>query len=83
MDDCGRVIHPLLAAGQVHGGVAQGLGQALLENVVYTDDGQLLTGSLMDYGMPRAALALNAVTEMADPEGIGNRLKQLIATPMS
>jgi carbon-monoxide dehydrogenase large subunit len=55
VDDCGRVINPLLATGQVHGGVVQGLGQALLEQVVYDDSGQLLTGSFMDYAMPRAS----------------------------
>jgi carbon-monoxide dehydrogenase large subunit len=55
VDDCGRVINPLLAAGQVHGGVVQGLGQALLEQVVYDESGQLLTGSFMDYAMPRAS----------------------------
>ena len=54
VDDCGRVINPLLAAGQVHGGVAMGIGQALLENAIYDDEGQLLSGSLMDYAMPRA-----------------------------
>ena len=53
-DDCGRVINPLLASGQVHGGVVQGLGQALYEHAVYDDDGQLLSGSFMDYAMPRA-----------------------------
>lgn len=55
VDDCGRVINPLLAAGQVHGGVVQGLGQALLEEVRYDATGQLMTGSFMDYPMPRAA----------------------------
>jgi carbon-monoxide dehydrogenase large subunit len=55
VDDCGRVINPLLAAGQVHGGVAQGLGQALWEEVIYDDAGQLLTGSFLDYAMPWAA----------------------------
>ncbi|MDA9256909.1 molybdopterin-dependent oxidoreductase, partial [Pseudomonadales bacterium] len=55
VDDCGRVINPLLATGQVHGGVVQGIGQALFENIVYDDDGQLLSGSLMDYAMPRAS----------------------------
>src|SRR5712671_689750 len=54
VDDVGRVINPLIVHGQVHGGVAQGIGQALTEQVVYDQDGQLLTGSLMDYGMPRA-----------------------------
>ncbi|MCZ6643071.1 MAG: xanthine dehydrogenase family protein molybdopterin-binding subunit [Gammaproteobacteria bacterium] len=55
VDDCGRLINPMLAAGQVHGGVAQGLGQAYLEEVRYDADGQLITGSLMDYAMPRAS----------------------------
>lgn len=54
IDDCGTVINPLLARGQVHGGIAQGLGQALLEEIVYDEDGQLLTGSFMDYAMPTA-----------------------------
>jgi aerobic carbon-monoxide dehydrogenase large subunit len=54
VDDCGRVISPLLVDGQVHGGLAQGIGQALWEEVVYDDEGQLITGSLMDYAIPRA-----------------------------
>jgi carbon-monoxide dehydrogenase large subunit len=54
VDDCGRVISPLLVDGQVHGGLAQGIGQALWEAVVYDEDGQLITGSLMDYAIPRA-----------------------------
>ncbi len=54
VNDFGTVINPLLVEGQVHGGVIQGIGQALLENVVYDADGQLLTGSFQDYAMPRA-----------------------------
>jgi len=54
VDDCGRIINPLLVSGQVHGGVAQGLGQALWEEAVYDDTGQLLTGELTDYAIPRA-----------------------------
>lgn len=55
LDDFGRVINPMLVAGQVHGGVAQGIGQALLENCVYdADSGQCLTASFSDYAMPRA-----------------------------
>ena len=54
VDDVGRVINPMIVEGQVHGGVAQGVGQALLEGCVYDDSGQLLTGSYMDYTMPRA-----------------------------
>jgi aerobic carbon-monoxide dehydrogenase large subunit len=52
--DCGRLVNPLLAEGQVHGGVVQGLGGALLEEIVYDEAGQLVTGSLMDYALPRA-----------------------------
>ena len=54
-DDFGNLINPLLAEGQVHGGVAQGVGQAISEHVVYDESGQLLTATFMDYGMPRAA----------------------------
>ena len=54
VDDCGKVINPLIVDGQVQGGIAQGLGQALLEEVVYDEDGQLVTGSLMDYAVARA-----------------------------
>ncbi len=54
VDDFGNLINPMLAEGQVHGGVAQGVGQALTEHVVYDEDGQLLTASFMDYAMPRA-----------------------------
>ncbi|MEL6840563.1 MAG: xanthine dehydrogenase family protein molybdopterin-binding subunit [Pseudomonadota bacterium] len=54
VDDFGNLINPMLAEGQVHGGVAQGIGQALTERVVFDEDGQLLTATFMDYGMPRA-----------------------------
>ena len=54
VDDCGRVINPLIVHGQVVGGIAQGIGQAVLEQVVYDSDGQLLSGSFMDYALPRA-----------------------------
>jgi aerobic carbon-monoxide dehydrogenase large subunit len=54
VNDFGTVINPMLVEGQIQGGVVQGLGQALLEGVVYDADGQLLTGSFMDYAMPRA-----------------------------
>ena len=55
VDDCGRVLNPLLVAGQQHGGIAQGLAQALWEAVVYDEDGNPLTATLADYGMPSAA----------------------------
>ena len=53
-DDFGNVVNPMIVEGQVHGGLAQGIGQALLENCAYDDDGQLISGSYMDYAMPRA-----------------------------
>ena len=53
-DDFGNVINPMIVEGQVHGGLAQGIGQALLEGAVYDENGQLLSGSYMDYAMPRA-----------------------------
>ncbi|MBZ5594438.1 MAG: xanthine dehydrogenase family protein molybdopterin-binding subunit [Acidobacteriia bacterium] len=56
VDDCGNIINPLLVDGQVHGGVVQGLGQALYEQAVYDDDGQLITGELMDYAIPKASM---------------------------
>lgn len=56
VDDCGNIINPLLVDGQVHGGVAQGLGQALWEQAVYDDNGQLVTGELMDYALPKATM---------------------------
>ncbi|CAN5498433.1 molybdopterin-dependent oxidoreductase [soil metagenome] len=54
VDDCGTIINPLLVDGQKHGGLAQGFGQALWEEVVYDDNGQLLTGTIMDYAVPKA-----------------------------
>lgn len=55
VDDCGRVINPMLVDGQVHGGIVQSIGQALFEEVVYDEQGQLLTGTLMDYALPKAS----------------------------
>lgn len=55
VDDCGRQLNPMLVQGQVHGGIAQGVGQAMFEGVVYGEDGQLLTGTLLDYAMPIAS----------------------------
>ncbi|MCZ6875755.1 MAG: xanthine dehydrogenase family protein molybdopterin-binding subunit [bacterium] len=55
VDDCGVIINPMIVEGQIHGGVAQGLGEALREQMLYSDDGQPLTGSLMDYAVPRAS----------------------------
>ncbi len=54
VDDCGRVLNPLVVEGQIHGGIVQGLGQAMLEGVVYDSNGQLLTASFLDYQIPLA-----------------------------
>ena len=54
VDDCGTIVNPLIVEGQVHGGIAQAVGQALVERVQYDPDGQLLSGSLGDYAIPRA-----------------------------
>ncbi len=77
VDDFGRLLNPLLTVGQVQGGVAQGIGQALLERTVYdTSSGQLLSGSFMDYAIPRAAdlpaleIALSGVPTEANPLGV-------------
>jgi aerobic carbon-monoxide dehydrogenase large subunit len=56
VDDCGKQINPMLVQGQVHGGIVQSIGQALYEEVVYDDSGQLVTGTLMDYALPKAAM---------------------------
>ena len=75
-DDFGNLINPMLAEGQVHGGVAQGIGQAITEHVVYDEDGQLLTATFMDYGMPRAEdlpmirFTTEAVPSLYNPMGM-------------
>jgi carbon-monoxide dehydrogenase large subunit len=63
IDDAGTVINPLLAEGQLHGSLAQGFGQTLLEAIVYDEDGQLVTGTLMDYAVPRADEVPDALIE--------------------
>jgi carbon-monoxide dehydrogenase large subunit len=76
VEDVGHMINPLLVAGQVHGGIAQGVGQALLENIVYDSSGQLVSGSFMDYAMPRAdnfcafKLSENEVPTKTNPLGV-------------
>lgn len=70
VDDVGRVINPLTASGQVHGGIAQGVGQAMWEGVVYNDEGQLMSGTFMDYTMPKARFfpeIENSFTETMSP----------------
>lgn len=67
-DDFGRIINPMIVDGQVHGGVTQGIGQALYEQCVYDDGGQLLTGSMMDYCLPKADNVPNfAITTNVTP----------------
>jgi carbon-monoxide dehydrogenase large subunit len=63
VNDFGTVVNPMLVEGQIHGGVLQGIGQALMENTLYDSDGQLVTGSFMDYAMPRAHDAPDFVVE--------------------
>lgn len=76
LDDFGNLINPMLATGQVQGGVAQGLGQALVEQAIYDEDGQLLSASFMDYAMPRALtmpfieVAYRPVPSTANPLGM-------------
>ena len=55
VDDCGNKINPMIVDGQIHGGLAQGIGQALWEEAVYDDQGQLLSGSMLDYALPKAS----------------------------
>lgn len=74
VDDVGRVMNHLLCEGQVHGGVAQGVGQALMEAVVYDDSGQLVTGSFQDYCMPRADDLPELVSELAEIPSTTNPL---------
>jgi carbon-monoxide dehydrogenase large subunit len=59
VDDCGNVINPMIVDGQLHGGIAQGIAQALFEEAVYDRDGQLVTGTLMDYAVPKASYLPN------------------------
>ena len=76
VDDCGKVINPMIVEGQIHGGIAQGVGQALWEGAVYDDDGQLLSGSMMDYAVPKAAffprfeLAMTETPTTVNPLGV-------------
>jgi aerobic carbon-monoxide dehydrogenase large subunit len=76
VDDVGHIINPLLVEGQLHGGIAQGVGQALMENIAYDASGQLVSGSFMDYAMPRAdhfctfALGENEVPTKTNPLGV-------------
>jgi carbon-monoxide dehydrogenase large subunit len=90
VDDYGRLINPLLTEGQVAGGLAQGIGQALLEHTVYDSEGQLLSGSFMDYALPRAAdlpsfeIAFGETPTGANPLGVkGSGQAGCIAAPQT
>jgi aerobic carbon-monoxide dehydrogenase large subunit len=72
--DCGHPINPMIVEGQIHGGVAQGIGTALFEELVHDGDGQLLTGTLMDYGLPRADQMPPLATEALDHPSSMNEL---------
>ena len=75
VDDIGTVINPLLAQGQIHGGVVQGVGQALVEDMAYDpENGQLLSGSLMDYGVPRADMMPEILVDFSPVESKSNPL---------
>jgi carbon-monoxide dehydrogenase large subunit len=76
IDDAGQAINPLILHGQVHGGIVQGIGQALLEDVVYDENtGQVLTGSFMDYGIPRARHVPSFDIELTEDPTDGNPLR--------
>jgi carbon-monoxide dehydrogenase large subunit len=66
VDDCGRVLNPYLAEAQIHGSIAQGIGQALYEGVTYDQEGQLLTGNLLDYSLPLAHQVPDLITELVE-----------------
>ena len=76
VDDFGNLFNPMLVEGQVHGGVVQGIGQAINEHVVYDHNGQLLTATFMDYGMPRAkdvpflSFETEPIPSTANPMGV-------------
>ena len=66
VDDCGPAINPMLIDGQVHGGIVHAIGQALYEQIVYDEDGQLVTGTFVDYALPSAADVPNIETDRTE-----------------
>ena len=74
VDDVGTAVNPMIIDGQTHGGIVQGIGQALLERCIYDEDGQLLSGSLMDYALPRASDAPFFGTEILERPSPTNEL---------
>jgi aerobic carbon-monoxide dehydrogenase large subunit len=75
VDDAGRAINPLILHGQVHGGIVQGAGQAMMETTAHDEAGHVLAGSFMDYAMPRAAMMPSFSVELAEDPTAGNPLK--------
>jgi carbon-monoxide dehydrogenase large subunit len=75
VDDAGRAINPLILHGQVHGGIVQGAGQVLMETTAHDGAGQVLSGSFMDYSLPRAATMPSFSVELAEDPTAGNPLK--------
>jgi carbon-monoxide dehydrogenase large subunit len=75
IDDAGQAINPLILHGQVHGGIVQGLGQVLSENVRYDESGQVLSGSFMDYGIPRARQVPSFDIALTEDPTKGNPLR--------
>lgn len=74
VDDCGRVLNHFLVDAQIHGSLAQGIGQALYEEVLYDQDGQLLSGTLMDYALPSASMVPTFVTDFIETPSLYNPL---------
>jgi carbon-monoxide dehydrogenase large subunit len=74
VDDCGPAINPMLIEGQVHGGAVHAIGQALYEQIVYDDDGQLVTGTFVDYGLPTAAEVPTFETDRTETRSPTNSL---------
>jgi len=74
VDDVGKVMNALLCEGQIHGGIAQGVGQALMESIIFDADGQLVTGSFQDYAMPRAGDFPEFLSELAEVPATTNPL---------
>jgi len=74
VDDCGRVLNHYLAESQIHGGLAQGIGQALYEEVIYDQDGQLLSGTLLDYPLPIAPHVPDFITDFVETPSPNNPL---------
>jgi carbon-monoxide dehydrogenase large subunit len=75
IDDAGQAINPLILHGQVHGGIVQGIGQAIVETMAYSEEGQVLSGSFMDYGIPRAYQVPSFDIALAEDPTKGNPLR--------